>query len=162
MTTSPSELLDRLDYTETSGFPKGAIQEIIARREEMIPHLLDVLASAHVDPGAFMNGRKAMLCTYASYLLAQFRETRAYGPLIALLNLGEGIPDKLFGDSITEDMHNIVASMYDGDEEPLRKLIENPSADEYPRLRWTAGISLPGRCRAAFPRIGGELFPGTV
>jgi hypothetical protein len=130
---SPLELLDRLDYTETGGFPKKAILEIIARKEEMIPHLLAVLESAHADPGQYIDGPKAMHCTYAAYLPAQFRETRAYRPLMALMNLGEKIPQDLFGDSLTEDMHNIVASVYDGDEEPLRKLIENPQADEYAR-----------------------------
>lgn len=133
MTSSASQLLDRLDYTETSTFPKGTIHEIIARREEMIPHLLGVLESAHANPRAFLNGPQALLCTYAAYLLAQFRETRAYRPLMALMYLGDSIPCDLFGDSITEDMHNIVASVYDGDEEPLRRLIENPSADEYAR-----------------------------
>ena len=133
MTSTPSQLLDRLDYTETGSFPKKAIQEIIARKEEMIPHLLAVLESAQADPSAFLNGPKAMHCTYAAYLLAQFRETRAYRPLMALMNLGEKIPRDLFGDSITEDMHNIVASVYDGDEDPLRKLIENHNADEYAR-----------------------------
>jgi Protein of unknown function (DUF1186)/SEC-C motif len=133
MTSTPSELLVRLDYAETKSFPKKAIQEIIARREEMIPHLLAVLESAHANPGDYVNGRKAMFCTYAAYLLAQFRETRAYRPLMALLNLGGNIPSDVFGDSISEDMHNIVASVYDGDEELLRKLIENSSADEYAR-----------------------------
>jgi hypothetical protein len=133
MTAHPSELLDRLDYTETGGFPKKTIQEIIARSEEMTPHLLEILQAAHANPAAYLDGPKVMHCTYAAYLLAQFRETRAYRPLIALLNLGDGIPQDLFGDSITEDMHNIVASVYDGDEEPLRKLIENPAADEYAR-----------------------------
>ncbi len=133
MTSSPSELLDRLDYTESGGFPKKTIQEIIARREEMTPHLLEILRAAHANPAAYLDGPKVMHCTYAAYLLAQFRETRAYLPLIALLNLGNGIPGDLFGDSITENMHNIVASVFNGDEEPLRKLIENPAADEYAR-----------------------------
>lgn len=128
MTSSPSDLLDRLDYTETGAFPKAAIKEIIARKEEMIPHLLHVLESAHADPDARLNGRKAMHCTYAAYLLDQFHETRAYRPLIALMNLGNSLPNDLFGDSITEDMHNIVACVYDGDQEPLRKVIENHSA----------------------------------
>ena len=138
MTPSPAELLDRLDYTEAGGFPKKAIQEIIARKEEMVPHLLGVLESAYADPQSYLEGRKSMLCTYAAYLLAQFRETRAYRPLIALLSLGDGIPDGFFGDSITEDMHNILAGVFDGDEEPLRRMIENPSACEY--VRSSAGL----------------------
>jgi len=133
MTSTPSEILDRLDYTEGSGFPKKALQEIIERKEEMIPHLLGVLESVPADPSVFLEGRKVMLCTYAAYLLAQFREMRAYRPLMAILNLGDEIPQDLFGESITEDMHTIVASVYDGDEGPIRKLIENPAADEYAR-----------------------------
>lgn len=167
MTFSPSQLLDSLDYTETGSFPKGAIQEIIARREEMMPHLLGVLESAHTDPGAFLNGPKAMLCTYAAYLLAQFRETRAYRPLMALMSFGESLPCDLFGDSITEDMHKIVASVYDGDEEPLRKLIENPSADEYARA--CAGLkAYPVLVHAGMLTMGSvedyfrELFEGKL
>ncbi len=133
MTSTALELLDRLDDTETGGFPKKALQEIIARKEEMIPHLLAILESVHADPAAFIGGPKAVHCIYAAYLLAQFRETRAYRPLMALMNLGERIPQDLFEDSITEDMHNIVASVYDGDEEPLRNLIENHDADEFAR-----------------------------
>ena len=133
MTSNPSELLDRLNYIPTDSFPKGAIQEVIARKEEMIPLLLGVLESALADPKGFSVGPKLMHCTYAAFLLAQFRETRAYRPLIALLNLQENIPSDLFGDSIVEEMRNIIASVYDGDDQPLRKLIENTSANEFSR-----------------------------
>lgn len=133
MTSNPSELLDRLNYIPTDSFPKGAIQEVIARKEEMIPLLLGVLESALADPKGFSSGPKLMHCTYAAFLLAQFRETRAYRPLIALLNLQENIPSDLFGDSIAEGMSNIIASVYDGDDQPLRKLIENTSANEFSR-----------------------------
>ena len=133
MTSNPSELLDRINYIPTDSFPKGAIQEVIARKEEMIPLLLGVLESALADPKGFSVGPKLMHCTYAAFLLAQFRETRAYRPLIALLNLQENIPSDLFGDSIVEEMSNIIASVYDGDDQPLRKLIENTSANEFSR-----------------------------
>ena len=133
MKSNPSELLDRLNYIPTDSFPKGAIQEVIARKEEMIPLLLGVLESALADPKGFSSGPKLMHCTYAAFLLAQFRETRAYRPLIALLNLEENIPSDLFGESIAEGMSNIIASVYDGDDQPLRKLIENTSANEFSR-----------------------------
>ena len=129
MTTTPSQLLDRLDHIPKGRFPMQALREIVARKEEMIPHLVGVLASAAADPTGYLSGPKVMLCTYAAYLLAEFRETRAYHPLLALLNQEEGVPRDLFGDSIVEDMGKIIASVYDGDEGPLRELIENPSAD---------------------------------
>lgn len=131
MQSTPAQLLARLDYSESSGFPKAALLEIIDRKEEMIPHLIAILESAHADPAEFLDGPQEMLPTYAAYLLAQFRETRAYRPLLALLNLGNDLTDQFFGGSITEDMHNVLACVFDGDETPLRALIENPNADEY-------------------------------
>jgi len=133
MQTSPTELLARLDYTEPASFPKAALKEIIARRDEMIPHLISILESAHANPAEYLEGPQVMLPTYAAYLLAQFRETRAYRPLLALLNLEGNRAEQFFGDSLTEDIHNILACVFDGDETPLRALIENPLANEYAR-----------------------------
>ena len=167
MTSSPSELLDRLDYTEAGGFAKAALREIIARMEEMTPHLLHVLESAQTDPDEYLEGRKVMLPTYAAYLLAQSRETRAYRPLLALLNLEGDLPEEFFGDSITEDMHNILACVFAGDETPLRALIENPLADEYARasagLYTYPALLLAGRITAAeVERYFLELFEGKL
>ena len=133
MKTPPAELFARLDYSESSGFPKAALLEIIARKDEMIPHLLSVLEAAHADPAGYLEGPQVMLPNYAAYLLCQFRETRACRPLLALLNQEGDLAEQFFGDSITEDIHRILACVFDGDETPLRALIENPLADEYAR-----------------------------
>ena len=133
MSSSPEDLIGKLDYSVNSGFPKAALLEIISRKDQMIPFLLDVLEACRVRPEHFTNGPKAMLATYASYLLAQFRDTRGYRPIIALLSLDEKIAESLFGDSITEDMSSVIAGVFDGDEGPLRGLIENRQAGEYAR-----------------------------
>jgi hypothetical protein len=65
--------------------------------------------------------------------LAQFRETRAYHPLTELLALPDELPGRLFGDSIAGGMGRVLASLYDGDEAPLRRLIEDPGVDAYVR-----------------------------
>lgn len=123
MQTTPTELLALLQYSETARFPKAAVKEIVARRDEMIPHLIAVLESAHANPSEYLDGPQVMLPTYAAYLLAQFRETRAFRPLLALLNLEGGLAEQLFGDSITEDMHKILACVFDRDEAPLRSVL---------------------------------------
>lgn len=133
MHSSPLELIARLGYSESSGFPKATMLEIIARKDEIIPHLIAVLESAHADPTEYLDDLRGMLPNYAAYLLAQFRETRAYRPLLALLNLEDDLTEEFFGDSVTEDMHNVLACVFDGDETPLRALIENPAADGYAR-----------------------------
>ncbi len=155
MQTTATELLARLHYSEPARFPKAAIKEIIARRDEMIPHLIAVLESAHANPAEYLDGPQVMLPTYAAYLLAQFRETRAYRPLLALLNLEGDLAEQFFGDSITEDMYNILACVFDGDETPLRALIENPLAEEYARA--SAGLR-------TYPALihAGQITPAEV
>jgi hypothetical protein len=167
MQTTPTELLARLDYTEPARFPKAALKEIIARRDEMIPHLISFLESAHANPAEYLEGPQVMLPTYAAYLLAQFRETRAYRPLLALLNLEGNLAEQFFGDSLTEDIHNILACVFDGDETPLRALIENPLADEYARacagLHTYPALIHAGRITAAdVERYFLELFEGKL
>ncbi len=163
MSTTPEDLLAKLDYSESSGFPKAALVEIIARKDEMIPCLLDVLESCRTQPENYMDGRKSMLPTYASYLLAQFGETRGYRPIIGLLNLGEKIVESLFGDSLTEDMGSVIAGVFDGDEGPLRGLIENRQANEFARassgLRAYQSLLRAGRIDlAGVERYFGELM----
>ena len=155
MLATPTELLARLHYSEPASFPKAALNEIIARRDEMIPHLIAVLDSAHANPLEYLDGPQVMQPTYAAYLLAQFRETRAYRPLLALLNLEGDLAQQFFGGSITEDMYNILACIFDGDEVPLRALIENPLADEYARA--SAGLR-------TYPALihAGQITPSEV
>lgn len=133
METTPADLLSRLEYSKTAKFPKATLKEIVARKEEMIPHLIAILESATANPAEYLEGPRVMLPNYAAYLLAQFRETRAYQPLLALLNLEGNLAEGILGDTITEDIFNIVACVFDGDEQPLRCLIENSSANEYAR-----------------------------
>ncbi len=133
MSRTPAQLLSALNYDPAAKFPKTAIREIISRQEEMTPVLLELLDACRVNPANFTESARSMLPTYAAFLLAQFRETRAYRPIIALLELDAEITDNLFGDSLTEDLSNILACVFDGDEAPLRGLIENRQANEWAR-----------------------------
>jgi hypothetical protein len=110
METTPSGLLARLHDSESARFPKAAIQEIIARRDKIIPHRIAVLESIPAAPAEYLDGPQVMLPTDPAYLLAQFRETRAYRPLLALLTLEGDLPEQFFGDSIPEDMHTLAIS----------------------------------------------------
>jgi hypothetical protein len=53
--------------------------------------------------------------------------------LLALLSLPGEASGELFGDSLAEDMSRVLAAVFDGDERPLRALIENPAADDSAR-----------------------------
>lgn len=101
--------------------------------EEMTPALLEVLADAARRPKHYVKAGNWKQVVFASYLLAQFRVTAAFQPLCTLLGGPEEAVDAIFTDMITEDMGNILASVYDGDDRPLRALAENRSASEYVR-----------------------------
>ena len=126
------EILRELDACE-GRFPRTAILEAVEQREAITPALLAVLEQVAADPAAFAERREGMLDFFALYLLAQFREKRAY-PLLARILAAPGeVPEKIAGDIITEDLHRIFASTYDGDPRPLERLVEGDAVDEYVR-----------------------------
>lgn len=137
MHSEPDDLLDKLASFEEGVFPREILTEIIERRGDFEDPLLNALDDIQKFPLELVDEDR-FFPIYVVYLLAQFREKRAWKPLLEILALPSEIPDQLFGDSITEGMGNILASLYDGSEKELRDLIENPNADEY--VRGATGI----------------------
>src|SRR5258707_13173481 len=74
-----------------------------------------------------------MLHMFATYLLAQFRDRRAYPLLTKILSAPGEAADSLYGDTLTDSIKNILASVYDGDPEPLRRLVEGEEVNEWER-----------------------------
>jgi hypothetical protein len=130
---TPAELLKRLVDAPDHPYPREIVQEMIDRHEEITPFLLEVLEDAIQRPKHYLKGGNWKLVTFSSYLLAQFRVTAAFKPLCALLAGPEETTDELFGDMITEDMGNILASVFDGDDAPLRALVESRKVYEFVR-----------------------------
>ena len=119
--------------TAAGRFPKLAVQQAIEQREAIVPHLLRVLEEVAANPEAFAERQDGMLHIFAMYLLAQFREKRAYRPLVTIFSAPGDIPDRLVGDVVTEALTQILGSVYDGDLQPLYRLVEDPRVDEYVR-----------------------------
>ncbi len=65
--------------------------------------------------------------------MAYFREKKAYAGIIKLASLPDEQIYDLLGDTVTEDLKNIFASVCDGNIEPIKEIIENSSLDEYVR-----------------------------
>jgi hypothetical protein len=74
-----------------------------------------------------------MVHIWAMYLLALFRETRAYPLIVKIFSAAGEMPFDLAGDVVTQSLSGILASVSGGDVGPLKALIENPSANEYVR-----------------------------
>jgi hypothetical protein len=125
-------ILQELEYYEGT-FPRRALAQAIANREEITPALLRIIKDATeclqklVDEGSYMAH------IYAMYLLAQFREKRAYPLIVDLFSIPGEITLDLTGDLVTEDLGRILASVSHGDTSLTKSLVEDPSANEFVR-----------------------------
>lgn len=114
-------------------FPERALRNAIEQRDAMIPVLLASLQEVTDDPERMLREPDRMLPLYAMYLLAQFREQAAFPLLVKLFSIpGETIID-MTGDIVTEDLDRILASVCNNDLEPIKRMIEDPSVNEYVR-----------------------------
>lgn len=130
---SIQKALEKLGYNNDGAFPREALIEIIDNREEAIPLLLGIIEYSieNFDRLAMEDAYFAHI--YAMYLLAQFREKKAYPLLIRLFSIpGDSVLD-FTGDVVTEDLGKIFYSVCHGDIEPLKSLIENSNANEFVR-----------------------------
>lgn len=127
------EILAELEVFEPGYFPRRAVREAVARKNEITPHLLDILERTLATPEkvAYDDGYIGHL--FAAFLLAQFRETRAYPLVVKLFALEPPLVEALFSDMITEDLNRLLASVCGGDLSLIKSLAENEDADEYVR-----------------------------
>jgi len=120
-----------------------ALASADAHRETLVDPLLEALERGLADPlGA--SPEEASLFSYALYVLAKWREPRAYPYVIRWLSLAEEEPFDIAGDVVTQDGGRILAAVCDGHLEPITALIVNQQADEWVR---SAGVDPdPIRC----------------
>lgn len=132
------EIIERLEWF-SGEFEREAVEAAVANRDEIIPELLTILEEiADPDFAADLDSDgDYMAHLYAMFLLAQFRETRAYPLMLRIALLPSDLLDSLFGDSVIGNFASVFASVCGGDIAGLQALIENPAADE-----WVRGASL--------------------
>ena len=126
------EILRRLERNE-GRFARQAVQEATARRDEITPELLRILEQVADDPQRFASQPDYMALSYAMFLLALFRERRAYPLLVRIFSAPGELPFDLVGDVVTEDLDSILASVSGADTSGMAALIENEQANEYVR-----------------------------
>jgi hypothetical protein len=132
------EILSHLERNE-GYFPRAAVQEAIDHRVEIVPALLGILEDVARDLNPYVGGGR-FIHIYAMYLLAQFRETRAYPLLVQIFSTPGELPMDLAGDVVTEDLGRILASVSDGDVGGMTALVENEQANGYVRSAAMKGL----------------------
>jgi hypothetical protein len=99
---------------DASLLPREALEQAILQQEAITPALLDTIENVAKDP---LSIDENPAFTYALYLLAQFRENKAY-PLIVKYFGEIGLDSEALdptGDIVTEDLNSILASVCHGD-----------------------------------------------
>jgi hypothetical protein len=126
------EILKELE-PYTGQFPLEAMRAAIEQREAITPELLRVVEAVAEEPLKYAPRQDYMLHLFALYLLAQFRERRAYAPIVKMVSAPGETADALLGETAAAGLSQILASVYDGNPAPLRALVENETVDEFVR-----------------------------
>lgn len=132
MPMETAEILHQFERA-TGKFARAAVEAAVERREEVTPELLRILEDT-VHRAAQLDAEgDYMAHLYAMFLLAQFRETRAYPLVVRFASLPGDLLDSLCGDFITEDLGQVLASTCGGELAGIESLIENEATDEWVR-----------------------------
>jgi Protein of unknown function (DUF1186) len=125
---SPDQVLIELSKDRTT-HPLAALESADAHRDVLLQPLLDVLDRCVTHPDTASEEEAQLFC-YALYLLAKWRERRAYPLVIRWLSLPDAASTSLSGDVLTQDGARIVAAICDGDLEPIKRLVLNRDAND--------------------------------
>ncbi len=120
------------------GMPVDAIQGARENRATVAPAFVQ-LVERFVAGDEDDEDAEALFLVF--HLLGELREKSAYRPLAALLRLPQDRIDVL-GDAIPETSHRVMASVYDGDPDPLCDIIRDPDADDMVRSRMCEALAM--------------------
>ncbi|KAI4452998.1 mevalonate kinase/galactokinase [Holotrichia oblita] len=116
-------------------FPRETIREAQKIAADITPELLESLDYAVQNASELYDEESDyFLHTYAMFLLAEFREKKAFTKLIAFLRLPEEHIEFILGDRLTEDFSTLLCSTFDGESlQMLKDIIEDRELFEYAR-----------------------------
>ena len=129
---SVDEILAALEHND-GVFPRDALKLAVANSEAIIPKLLREVQYSIDNVDEIYADEIYMRHIYALYLLAQFREVRAYPLIVELFSMSSDVVQHVTGDIITEDLGRILASTFDGDVRPLENMVEDENINKYVR-----------------------------
>ena len=132
-----NEIVEKLKYY-TEGLPKEAWKEAMKQKEEITPKLLELLEYTKNNlEKIYYEEDEFFGYIYAIFLLAEFKEQKAFPYLIDLINRdkkeNEDIVDYIIGDDYPEYLPRLLASTYNGDDKALFDIIENTDLNEFVR-----------------------------
>jgi hypothetical protein len=137
MTENITEIIQKIE-TYNGVFPCEELQILIDHPAESTPFLLEALTDTEKLYQRLEAEEDYILPFYALFLLAQFRETKAYPLVYEIFSFEAKKVDDIWGDLITGDLGNILASVCGGDVSLINQLIERNDVYEWVR---SAGLT---------------------
>ncbi len=122
-------LIDALAHSE--GLPRETIRQCIARQDEMIPIFLGILRG-YVDARYTIDDQDGALF-FIIHIMGELGERQSFAPLMDLLDGDPERVETVLGDAITENLTQILISVFDGDTDRLYRVMNNADADEFVR-----------------------------
>lgn len=130
-TLAPAQILAALS-ADGPERPREALESADGHRSALVEPLLHAIDVGLAHPSE-ASAEEATLFCYALYLLAKWREPRAYPYVIRWLSLPGEAPFDVAGDVVTQDGGRILAAVCDGNLKPIHALAVDRRANEYGR-----------------------------
>jgi hypothetical protein len=121
--------------------PRAALESADGHRSVLVEPLLRAIECGLASPSG-ASPEEAGLFAYALYLLATWREPRAYPYVVRWLSLPGEAPFEIAGDVVTQDGARMLAQVCDGDLEPIKALVVDRRANEYSRSAGVTALAL--------------------
>jgi len=115
-------------------YKKEQVDAAIEMKEEITPHLIEILENVLADPDAYIENDERYDHIYSLMLLGHFKESKAHNLIIDLFSLPDEMPHELFGDLTTSDLPTILLRTCGGSLERIRSMASNKDVDDYCRI----------------------------
>ena len=160
---SDGEVIQALTLCQRHEFPFAAVRAVLASPERFAERLLAAmrltpqeLEAAH--DAAEADGKTFFLDTFATYILVQLCDPRAFDALIALYATPGELASDLTGDFVTENLNAALARVFNGDLDAIKGLIENESAYVFAR---NAALDALG-CLVVMGKLEGQIVAAYI
>lgn len=110
--------------------PKKEIGFLCANREKAVLQLRGIIKKVLDNPQKYAVQKNYIGHKVAIYLLSQFRCFQAFDDILEIYSLPDPLAYELLGYNVTYDGCRILASLYNGDLDKLKDIIENKESSE--------------------------------
>lgn len=128
------------ELTHFQGLPREALKAAAERRAELAPILINEI-EAYLSLPADQRAAPTPVF-YAFHLLGDWKDKSAYRLLSRFLRCPPDELEAQIGDGLVETAHRVIASVFDGDPEPIFGIILDPLADEFVRSRMCEALAM--------------------